>query len=244
MKYQALATDYDGTIATHGLVDAPTVAALHQFHESGRRLILVTGRLLDELLGIFPSATLFDRIVAENGAVVYCPLTSEGRELASPPATKFLDVIRKRNVNPLSVGRVIVATVEPCQTIILEVIKELGLDLQVIFNKGTVMVLPVGMNKARGLKEALKDLQLSVENVVGVGDAENDHDFLQSCGFSAAVANALPGVKTRVQFVCEHDHGAGVRELISKVLREDPADKSVRVTEPSLMSKDQGQTTR
>ena len=98
-------------------------------------------------------------------------------------------------VEPLTVGRSIVATWEPNETTVLEAIRELGLDLQIIFNKGAVMVLPSGMNKAAGLAAALRELELSPHNVVGVGDAENDHAFLRACGCAAAVANALPTVK-------------------------------------------------
>ena len=48
-----------------------------------------------------------------------------------------------------------------------------------IFNKGAVMILPSGVNKATGLAAALEELGLSPHNVVGVGDAENDHAFLE-----------------------------------------------------------------
>ena len=61
----------------------------------------------------------------------------------------------------------------------LEAIRDLGLELQIIFNKGAVMVLPAGVNKASGLAVALARLGLSPHNVVGVGDAENDHAFLR-----------------------------------------------------------------
>jgi len=57
----------------------------------------------------------------------------------------------------------------------------LGLELQVVFNKGAVMVLPSGVSKATGLRAALAELDLSPRNVVGVGDAENDHAFLALC---------------------------------------------------------------
>ena len=73
-----------------------------------------------------------------------------------------------------------------------ETIRELGLELQVIFNKGAVMVLPAGVNKATGLAAALESLGLSPHNAVGVGDAENDHAFLALCECAVAVANALP----------------------------------------------------
>ena len=67
------------------------------------------------------------------------------------------------------------------------------------------------MNKATGLSAALEELDLSPHNVVGVGDAENDHAFLSLCEFSAAVANALPMLKERADFVTERSHGAGRR---------------------------------
>jgi hydroxymethylpyrimidine pyrophosphatase-like HAD family hydrolase len=38
-----LATDYDGTLAHDGMVDAPIIAALEDFKATGRRLILITG---------------------------------------------------------------------------------------------------------------------------------------------------------------------------------------------------------
>ena len=69
MRYLALATDYDGTLAKDGRVDEPTLEALERFRDSGRRLILVTGRELDELLEVFPQVDLFERVVAENGAL-------------------------------------------------------------------------------------------------------------------------------------------------------------------------------
>jgi hypothetical protein len=106
---------------------------------------------------------------------------------------------------------------------VLEVIRELGLELQVIFNKNAVMVLPSGVNKATGLKAALKELHLSPHNAVGVGDAENDHVFLKACECSVAVANALPALKERADLVTAGSHGAGVEELIAKLLADDLA---------------------
>ena len=218
MRYLALATDYDGTLAHDGRVDEPTLAALERLRESGRKLILVTGRELDELLGIFPQIDLFDRVVAENGALLYRPETREEKVLGERPPDAFVEALRERGVEPISVGRVIVATWEPHETAVLEAIRDLGLELQVIFNKGAVMVLPSGVNKATGLAAALDELGLSPHNVVGVGDAENDHAFLTLCEFAAAVANALPMLKERADLVTRGDHGAGVVELIDQLI--------------------------
>ena len=221
MYFLALATDYDGTLAADGAVSAEALAALQRFKASGRRVILVTGREIPDLRQVMPDLSVFDRIVAENGALLYDPATGVERLLAQPAPARFADRLRALNVTPLSVGRVVVATWEPHEATVLAVIRELGLELQIIFNKGAVMVLPPGVSKASGLREALADLGLSAHNVVGVGDAENDHSFLSCCGCSAAVANALPTLSTEVDIVLKGDRGAGVIELVDRVIAED-----------------------
>lgn len=223
MRYLALCCDYDGTIAHHGRVDEPTLAALRRLRESGRKLVLVTGRELDDLQTVFPHLEIFERIVAENGALLYRPATREERVLGERPPQTFVDKLRAKGVGPISVGRSIVATWEPHEKTVLETIRECGLELQVIFNKGAVMVLPAGVNKASGLRAALAELNLSAHNAVGVGDAENDHAFLSICECAVAVANALPSVKEKADIVTRSDHGTGVTELIEEMLADDLA---------------------
>jgi hydroxymethylpyrimidine pyrophosphatase-like HAD family hydrolase len=108
--------------------------------------------------------------------------------------------------------------------LVIELIKELGLELQVIFNKGAVMVLPTGVNKATGLRRVLRDMHIDPQNVAAIGDAENDHAFLSMCGVGVAVANALPMLKERADFVTKGAHGAGVTELIDRILATDLAE--------------------
>jgi hydroxymethylpyrimidine pyrophosphatase-like HAD family hydrolase len=221
MRYLSLAADYDGTLATHGKVDQCVIEALYRLKASQRKLILVTGRILDELKAVFPEHTLFDHIVAENGALLYNPATKEERTLGEVPPPSFVSALRRRQVQPLSVGKVIVATWEPHHTTVLETIKNSGLELQVIFNKGAVMILPAGINKARGLAETLKELNISLHNVVAVGDAENDGAMLQAAECAVAVANALPAVQQMADWVTSHHHGKGVIQLISRLLEND-----------------------
>jgi HAD superfamily hydrolase (TIGR01484 family) len=221
MRYLALCCDYDGTIAHHGRVDEPTIAALERLRESGRKLVLVTGRELDQLQEVMPRLDLFARVVAENGALLYRPETREERLLDEAPPQSFVDRLVERGVGPISVGRVIVATWEPHENTVLQTIRDCGLELQVIFNKGAVMVLPAGINKATGLRAALAELNLSPHNAVAVGDAENDHAFFNICECAVAVANALPAVKEKADIVTFADHGAGVVQLIDEMLADD-----------------------
>jgi hydroxymethylpyrimidine pyrophosphatase-like HAD family hydrolase len=79
-------------------------------------------------------------------------------------------------------------------------------------------VLPSGVNKASGLDCALDELSIDAADVAGVGDAENDHALLQMCGVGAAVANALPSLKEHADLVLTGRHGAGVTQLIDRIL--------------------------
>jgi hydroxymethylpyrimidine pyrophosphatase-like HAD family hydrolase len=224
LYYQALATDYDGTLATDGAVFEPTLQALEALRRSGRKLLMVTGRELEDLKSVFAHLALFDLVVAENGALLYRPKSREETLLAEPPPILFRQRLEGLGVRPLSCGRIIVATVEPHETEVLATIRELGLELQIIFNKGAVMVLPSGVNKATGLKAACKELGLSPHNVVGVGDAENDFAFLDLCGCSAAVANALPMLKQAADLTTDGARGDGVAELAQRLIKSDLAE--------------------
>lgn len=222
MRYQALACDYDGTIAHHGRVDPPALDALRDLRSRGRRLILVSGRELEDLERICDQLDVFDRLVLENGALIVDPTNRDTRVLAPPPSARLVEELLRRRVEPLSVGRAIVATTANHQHLVTEIIRRDRLGLQAILNKDSVMVLPHGINKATGLREALADLGLTPRHVIGVGDAENDLPFLGLCGFAVAVANALPEVKEVADRVTRGDHGAGVVELIDRWMREDP----------------------
>lgn len=224
MRYLTLASDYDGTLARDGVVDEQTVEALDRLIASGRKLILVTGRELADLQSVFTRLDLFARVVAENGAVLYNPATREKKILAERPSESFVENLRKRGVKNISVGDVIVATWQPFEREALDAIRDAGLELQVIFNKDAVMILPSGVNKMTGLCSALEELKLSPHNVIGIGDAENDHAFLSSCERSVAVANAIDALKERADFVTAAARGAGVSELIDKLIENDASD--------------------
>ena len=178
-RYVALACDYDGTLASDGAVDEATLAALGRrarhraAADPGHRTR--AGRAAGRLPAPGP---VRPRRRRERGGAVPARRAARAGRWPSRRRRTFVTELRERGVGPLSVGRVIVATWEPHEDAVLEVIRDLGLELQVIFNKGAVMVLPSGVNKATGLAAALDELGLSPHNVVGVGDAENDHAFL------------------------------------------------------------------
>jgi hydroxymethylpyrimidine pyrophosphatase-like HAD family hydrolase len=227
MWFTALATDYDGTLATDGVVPPQTIAALTEFRKSGRKLLMVTGRRLQDLVDVFPDVQLFDLIVTENGAVLYSPATKETALIAPPPPPKLVELLQKKGVTPLEIGDSIVATWLPNESLVFDSIKELGLEHQVIFNKGAVMILPPGINKASGLAAALRKLGMSAHNVVGIGDAQNDLAFLTACECSVAVANALQSVQEAADITVSETRGAGVEQIMQRLIDTDLAELSL-----------------
>ncbi len=222
MRLTALAADYDGTLARDGRVGRRTLAALERLLASDRRLILITGRRLEELLRVFPRADLSRIVVAENGALLYSPASKKVEVLGPPPPGRLVRLLERRGVTPLAVGRGILATSSLHREAVESAIRDLGLDFQAVFNRDSLMVLPSGIDKASGLKAALGRMGLSAQEVAGVGDAENDLAFLALCGLRAAVANALSEVKERADLVLSGEDGEGVIELIHRLIEDDP----------------------
>src|SRR3954464_9599164 len=135
MKYRALACDYDGTLAHDGVVSESTAAAVERFRASGRHLFMVTGRELPELQLVCPILDRFEWVVAENGALLHQPSTKTTRLLCEPASPAPVELLRRSNLSWVSGGQAVIATIEPNEIIVLEEIKRLGLELQVIFNK-------------------------------------------------------------------------------------------------------------
>ncbi|WP_193069209.1 HAD-IIB family hydrolase [Pseudomonas sp. K5] len=223
MHFLALAVDYDGTIAENGNVPEHVCTALASLKASGRKLLLITGRELQALKHHFTQLDLFDLVVVENGALLYDPRTDTEELIADSASTALVERLRDKGVSPLSVGRSVIATWHPFEDAVISSIRELGLELQMTFNKDAIMVLPTGVNKASGLSAALLRLGICELNVVGVGDAENDHAFLAICGCAAAVNNAIDSIKARADICLSQDHGRGVCELIDMLLQKDAA---------------------
>ena len=229
MRYHALACDYDGTLASGGHVARETVRALRRLRESGRRLVMVTGRQMGDLLAVCPEVGLFDRVVAENGAVVYAPASGRWRALAEAPPPALVTALRRHGVTPLALGQVVVATERPHDLAAAQAIRDLRLDWRIIFNREAVMILPSRVDKATGLAAALEELGISPHNVVAVGDGENDDRLLATCECGVAVANAVPELKTHADLVTSAESGDGVVELIERLVALDLVELAPRL---------------
>lgn len=210
--FQAIAVDYDGTLTTGTRPDAAVLDSVAAARSRGKRIVLVTGRILDELRHVFPGVEEhFDAIVAENGAVLSC--AGRLRRLAPPVDRSLEDALTRRGV-PVRGGEVLLACDASHDLIVLEEVHRLGLDCHLMYNRAALMVLPSGVSKGTGLYEALGDLGISHHSAIGIGDAENDHALLEVCELGVAVANAVPSLRDRADVVLDEPDGAGVASLL------------------------------
>ncbi len=218
---RVLAVDYDGTIAEHGRVGAVTEATLRSVREADFRMILVSGRRLQNILPICGVLDLFDRVILENGAVSYCPQTGTDQLIAPAVNERFLaDLERELPGAPLFIGRSMVATSARNAERIEMVIERGGFDLHVVGCGERVLVLPAGVDKGSGLSHALADLGLGRDRVVAVGDEENDIALFSGCALRAAVGTASPQLKAAADIVLPGGCEESMRRLADLLLAQ------------------------
>jgi len=209
--FRAVAVDFDGTLA-EGEVAPDTLAALGEARARGVRVILVTGRIMSELRAVFPELDDWvDAVVAENGAVLVSP--AGVRALAAPVDRAVSAALSARGVAHRS-GQVLVACAAADELVALDAVRGFGLDYGLVRNRGELMILPAGVTKGSGLREALGDLRLSSHNTIGVGDAENDHSLFDVCEIVVAVANAVEAIRVHADVVLSLRDGEAVADLL------------------------------
>jgi HAD superfamily hydrolase (TIGR01484 family) len=108
MKFSALALDYDGTIARDGSLDPDVRSAIAEVRSRGIAVVLVTGRILEELRRVTGGLGFVDAVVAENGAVLDFPGGSS-RLIGHPAQPIFLEELRRRGIE-FKAGQCVVET--------------------------------------------------------------------------------------------------------------------------------------
>jgi hydroxymethylpyrimidine pyrophosphatase-like HAD family hydrolase len=213
IRLQALALDYDGTLASHDHLSNPIVAALERARRAGLQLILVTGRTFFELTRVCHRLDLFDVIVAENGAVLHYPADDAIRDEGPAPPARLIAAL-DRHAIPFQVGRVIVATGHSYEAQVRRLIAEVGVDLELVRNRAALMLLPRGVSKGSGVRHALQRLGISFHDVLAIGDAENDLEMFATCGFSACPGNAVAEVAQVADWVFAGESGEAIARAI------------------------------
>ena len=227
MKLSVLALDYDGTIACGDTLDPSVRDAIAAARARGILVLLVTGRILDELRRVTGDLHFVDGVVAENGAVVHFPDSGYTSMLAPAIPPAYVEEVRRRGI-PCGIGQCLVDAASADGARLLEVIQRLELPLVLIFNRGRVMTLPQGVSKATGLHTALDMLRASARNTVAIGDAENDHELLRLAEVGMAVEWGAASLRASADFVVRGSSPGDVAQQIRSLAQSERIPLPVR----------------
>ena len=217
MRIRVLAVDFDNTIAFNDRLDNDVAKTLQDARRYGILRILVTGRILSDLLALLPAPDLFDAIVAENGAVLQLPNNPRPVALSPGPDAALVTELSRRRITHRC-GICIVETAAAASHDVLTTIQNLGLPRAISFNRDRLMVLPYGISKAQGLSAALWRLGASPHNAVAIGDAENDQPLLDACEIGVAVGWGSDALKRGADEVIQGSGPQAVAEYLRGLL--------------------------
>ncbi len=224
MAIKVFAVDIDGTLTENGggVVSLQALAKLRYLDRLGYSVIYVTGRSSVEafVLAVFGGTTRL--AVGENGgAITVAP--QEHKLLASRERCmqgyeilkKSLDGVQEKPVFPRMTEVVMLRTfdIEKGQ----KILDEHGLPLYLNDSKYAFHINEKGVDKALGLKEALKILKADPEETVAIGDSDTDVSMFDICGYSVALGHADEQVKAKASHVVFGREGVGLIEAIDHV---------------------------
>jgi phosphoglycolate phosphatase len=224
LTIKVFAVDIDGTLTENGggIVSLQALAKLRYLDRLGYSVIYVTGRSSIEafVLAVFGGTTRL--AVGENGgAITMAP--QEHKLLASREKCmqgyeilkKSLDGVQEKPVFPRMTEVVMLRTFDIAEG--QKILDEHGLPLYLNDSKYAFHINEKGVDKALGLKEALKVLKAEPEEVVSIGDSETDVPMFQVCAHSVALGHADDQVKAMASHVVSGREGAGLIEAIDHV---------------------------
>ena len=218
---RVFAIDIDGTLTENGggVICLPAIANLRYLEGLGYNVIYVTGRSSIEayILAIFAGTTKV--AIGENGGVItvapqeHILLASKEKCLKGYEALKKnIDGVQMKPVFNRLTEIVLFRTFDIKQG--RKILKENNLDVYLNDSKYAFHINEKGINKATGLKEALKLLKANPEQTVAIGDSETDIPMFDICGYSVALNHAEEHVKTRAKHIASGKEGNGLLDAL------------------------------
>jgi hydroxymethylpyrimidine pyrophosphatase-like HAD family hydrolase len=206
----AMAADFDGTIrSTGGVVPTDLRSQLEAVKRRGIRLVIATGRALDDLSRLIDTS-LFDALVVENGAI--CVVDGTETILAPeswwPRRQSFL-----RKFGTTGHEKVIIALRREMRDTVMMLVDD---TVRVELNKESMMLMPANVSKGAGLTWVFDAMGIDPHSVMAIGDGENDVSMFRVVGLAVAVRNAVPSLIQAADYVTRADSSAGVSEALSR----------------------------
>lgn len=236
-KIKAIAVDIDGTITdSNRKICISAIEAIRAAEKIGIPTIIVTGNIFFYATATATLIGTTGGIVAENGGVI-SEVDSEGIEKIkvlgnfqkTAKAFKYLDSEVKKKYKDYELKKVDdsesrLSEIAIYRTIDEEILKNIlkespeKFGVEVYDTQFAIHITDINVNKGSSLENVAKKSGFNVDEIMGIGDSENDIEFLKVCGLKVAVANADKILKETADYVCKNEYGDGVKEAIEKFI--------------------------
>ena len=223
-EIKVFAVDIDGTLTENGggVIHLAALAKLRLLEKLGYNVVYVTGRSSVEayVLAVFGGTTRI--AIGENGgAITVAP--QEHKLLASKEKCMEGYELLKKSIDGVQTKPVFARMTEVVllRTFDLKegqkILEEHSLPLYLSDSKYAFHINEKGIDKAKGLSEALKLLRADPEQTVAIGDSETDVPMYDICGYSIALGHADENAKKKADHTVSGREGVGLVEAIDYV---------------------------
>ncbi len=223
MDIKGFAVDVDGTITEDGgVISLDAAYALRWLEKMNYRVILVSGRSAWEAYALSVYLGTTKVVVGENGGVIATsPLDMtlladiSYSLMAYDYLSKKISNVKKKLVFPRFTEIVLERTFNIDEG--RRILDESGIPVTINDSKYGYHLTHKSVNKAVGLKLAVKHLGIDTSKIVAVGDSEIDIPMFKICGYSVALGNSPDSLKDEASFSVNLSMGDGLVEAIQHV---------------------------
>jgi phosphoglycolate phosphatase (TIGR01487 family) len=222
---KALVTDVDGTITDNRRrINTEAITVMRTLIDAGVEVVLASGNTVCFMDGLSKMVGTNGTIIGENGGVYrrdfsgtlhiagdqavcreafetlkdYFERHNVELELYSAPY-RFADVAFARNVDPDEVRQVVADHRFPVR----------------VLDTGFAIHLQVlRVNKGTALRELAGIMGLTLQEIMAIGDSENDIEMIEAAGIGAAVANAPDATRSSADWVSDKRYGDGFVDAV------------------------------
>ena len=229
LKKKTFAIDIDGTITLNGMgtIHLEALSRLRSLKDEGHNVVLVTGRSSVEgyLLSIFGGLTHL--AVGENGGCItfgdkiqHKMLGNKGECIhALATIQSRIDIeIKEKPVFPRMTEVVLERTFEIDKA--QKIIDIENLNVVLTDSGYAYHINSKSVNKGSGFLEAIKILDVDLNDVIAIGDSETDIPLFKIVENSIAVSNSTENLKKIAKIVTTKKSGEGVLEGLDSILSE------------------------